>query len=317
MEYFLLKSNGEQTGTFSIEQVRAMLNTGFIDAETRYWHEGATEWRPVGQIDESLNFKPPESSTPKTHSTPPKFPPYSRAVPPPGSKLEKARSPTIDPTKAVELPGVFPTSGPTRNEPAIHVEFPDSAERAQPEIVYVEKPRGNRTLRVAFYVFHVTLMALAIDYAVPPALLYVSDLFQAKAPVERKVTLLDGANYVLLDRTKIKPFTDDLQNAPVVAALQKQIAQTNNAATLLRLNVGLTKELARHTDEVEQRYIETGSGEFIDPGTYRLIDYLDDKGNSVTSPNVQPVWTVLSYDDHPVYVFKVPGPTQAAGQPQK
>src|ERR1700733_312339 len=90
MEYFLIKPNGEQTGTYSIEQVKTMLAAGYIGKDTRYWHEGITEWLPVSRIDESLKFVPPEPEA-STTIPPQKVAAVLKAIPPPATKLEPSK----------------------------------------------------------------------------------------------------------------------------------------------------------------------------------------------------------------------------------
>ena len=70
MEYFILKPDGEQTGTFSIDQIRAMLNSGHIGPDTRYWHEGISDWQPIDRIEESVNFPEPARTSRTRRRTP-------------------------------------------------------------------------------------------------------------------------------------------------------------------------------------------------------------------------------------------------------
>jgi hypothetical protein len=44
--YFLLKGD-EQSGPFTIGQLRSMWQSGSITAQTQYWFDGAPEWRPL------------------------------------------------------------------------------------------------------------------------------------------------------------------------------------------------------------------------------------------------------------------------------
>jgi hypothetical protein len=69
VEYFLLKANGEQTGTYSVDQVKAMLASGYIEQNTLYWKEGMTGWRSVTRIDEPIDPSEILTTTPETIRT--------------------------------------------------------------------------------------------------------------------------------------------------------------------------------------------------------------------------------------------------------
>ncbi len=75
--YFLLKGD-EQSGPFTIGQLRSMWQSGSITAQTQYWFEGAPEWRPLINI---LRLLEPESALTKPTTSPLQRPPSIRIVP--------------------------------------------------------------------------------------------------------------------------------------------------------------------------------------------------------------------------------------------
>ena len=55
MEYYL--QQGEtQTGPLTLLQLRSMWADGELTAETLYWHDGATEWRPISDMSAKLDL---------------------------------------------------------------------------------------------------------------------------------------------------------------------------------------------------------------------------------------------------------------------
>jgi hypothetical protein len=303
MEYFLLKPDGEQMGTFSIEQVRTMLNTGFIDRDTRYWHEGATEWIPVDRIDESLQFEPP-ARAPVATVPPQKIAAVLKAVPPPSPKQEIPHATPVQVIKGEYHPIVLrPTVSIPLEAPAESVPKTDPEPVARVPAPIVAPPPRRRFVDWAFYLFQVAILALALNYAVP-AFHYVSELFT------RKITLAASENYVLLSLATIPSFADDMQNSPIAQSLQLQIERTTDPDILLRLKIGLVKERARHIDEVEQRYLQDGSAEIIPPGSYKLLDYLDAKGHLVTAGSGQIAWAVISDQNRTLYAYLASPPKE-------
>jgi len=303
MEYFLLKPhNGEQTGTYSIEQVRAMLSEGVIGPDTCYWHEGITEWRPVDQIEESLHFQPPVTTSPQGAPThPPKFAPTSRAVLRHDPVLERANFPPVEAKKPGEFVPSIITLPPIRLEPASAPDSPHVTAPAPSQPAAAARPRNKPVLGWLIYILNVIVVALAIDYA-GPAVHYLSQLHP------NSVTLTSNDTYALVDQAAIKSFADDLRNSPTVDSLQRQVAQTTDPVTLVSLKIGLEKENARHIDEVEQSYLGMGKAEIIEPGTYRLINYLDEKGDPTTLNKGNPVWIAILYKDQTVYAYqRAPG----------
>ncbi len=120
MEYFILKPDGEQTGTYSLEQVRSMLNSGFIGTDARYWHEGIADWQPIDQIEESINF--PEPDPHQLHAPPPPRKwtgSLARAIPSPN---QKRKSGPIDVTPDAAAPPTPVVPEPIR--PVVEIPTP-------------------------------------------------------------------------------------------------------------------------------------------------------------------------------------------------
>ena len=298
MEYFLLKpQSGELTGTFSIEQVRDMLSKGVLDPDTRYWHEGIPEWRPVDQIEESLHFQPSATTSPPSGpSHPPVFAPTSRAVvrPDPAQQQRSFKLPPETKKPAEFVPSIV-TLPPIRRD---EVPVPDPPP-AVVEPVAAIRARGNAFIGWLVYILNVTVVALAIDYA-GPAMHYLAQLHQTN------VTLTSSDTYAIVDQSAIKPFADDLRNSPAADSLQQKIDKTTDPFALSSLKIGLEKENARHIEEVKQRYLSMGKAEIIQPGAYRLIDYKDDKGVSVSPQAGNPFLIAILYKDQTVYAWKNP-----------
>jgi len=309
MDYFILKPDGEQTGTFSFEQIQVMLKTGFIGPDTRYWHEGITEWRPVDGIEESLNFKPPVQATPPADSFPPqKLPAALRAVPRPAPRVEKIYAPPVQPPETRAPATLTPASPITRNEIPAGTDIPRSAAPGPTQLSEPRRPRHKRIVSFVIYIIHVTLMALAIDYA-GPVLHYVSDFFQ------NKITVTGNDTYALVDQSLLKSFTDDIQNAPDAEAPPPPTGLAADPNSPVWSQIGQEKASALHADEVRQRYLRMGKAEFIDPGTYRVLDYLDEKGDSTNPSDANPGWIAIVYKDQTVYVLKSPAPASATSSP--
>ena len=54
MDYYL--QQGEtQTGPLTLLQLRSMWADGELTAETMYWHDGATDWRPISDMSARLD----------------------------------------------------------------------------------------------------------------------------------------------------------------------------------------------------------------------------------------------------------------------
>lgn len=54
-DYFILQGKEqEQTGPYTMDQMRSMWNAGLITSQTLYWREGLSGWKLVGQLITNL-----------------------------------------------------------------------------------------------------------------------------------------------------------------------------------------------------------------------------------------------------------------------
>jgi len=294
MDYFLIKPNGEQTGTYTIEQVRAMLAAGYIGKDTRYWHEGITEWQPIGRIEESLQFVPPA--------------PVLKAIPPPATRIEtskkgkaKQRKPEGPSVPATPIPPT--TRIPKRSGSPPITEQPLTGERATHDVSVAPHaaPKTSSKIPPLFERLLCLILGALLMLAVlrgPALLRYISDKFADK------VVLTDSNNFVLLDALTIKPFTQAMQSSPMVASLQNQITQTTDPIALDRLKIGVKNENSRHADEIQQQYLRANTALKIAPGTYHVHAYYDDQGAPTTPHKDQAVWVAIPYRNQTVYALR-------------
>ena len=59
-----LAQNGQNTGPFTLEQVRAMWRSGSLSPQTLYWQPNQADWQPLGQIASTLGAPPTLPGTP-------------------------------------------------------------------------------------------------------------------------------------------------------------------------------------------------------------------------------------------------------------
>lgn len=302
MEYFLIKPDGETTGTFSIEQVRAMLNAGFIGPDTRYWHEGISDWQPIDRIEESLNFEPPPKEEARAIPSQ-RIAQVLKSVPPPSTKLERVKGPHSQPlptpTRA-ENWSYNPPSVPASegaDHPDVEVYGPAEGLGAEPHAAPGPAARRTGLAKKISYVLLGAAIALAIDRG-PSLVAAISDALATK------VTLSGTDTFVLLDPATIKSFHQDIENSPTIDALQQQLAHTAEPMAQQRLRIGIDTERSRHTDEVRQQYLRSNSAQYIDAGTYRVLNSYDEDGNPTTMAKDQPAWVAVPYHGHTVYAFK-------------
>jgi hypothetical protein len=309
MEYFILKPDGEQTGTFSIDQIRSMLNSGYIGLDTRYWHEGIADWQPIDRIEESVNF--PEPSPDEPHPAPPPARrltgSLARAIPSPHQQKQRAASLTSSKTlPTISVPPVVPEPVKVAEIPAPsrHVEHPAStngtpapATAESPVAPIVARPPRRPLLTWAqARTLSTLLLALAIIATI------VASRHPAKSPLS-KVTLTSRNDYVLVDQAAIKPFEDDMRNSSVAQSLQGQIRAMSDPLILQKLNIGLQQETGRHAGEVTQQYLHSGKAEVIEPGTYSTVAFLDDNG-VLTAPRTGAPWVAILYKGNIVYAYQ-------------
>lgn len=313
MEYFLIKPNGETTGTYSIEQVRSMLAAGFIDQDVRYWHEGITGWQPIDRIEESLKFEPPAAAPTPAKAVPAqKIAAALKAVPPAATKLEKKTTPGEKPRReapAIPLPGATATRTPSSE---VGDDVPPGEDYPVPEkdetVAYLPapKPKSNALRWIERFAFVFLGMLLTVVALRGPAVLrYISD------KLTDKLVVTESTNFVLVDAATIKSFNQDMQETPMVENLKNQITQTDDPVAVQRLKAGIANEITRHAEEIRQQYLRANSAETIDPGSYVVVAYYDEQGNPTTSPRMdQPCWVGITYREHTVYAFKTPETVQ-------
>lgn len=311
MEYFLIKPNGEQTGTYSIEQVKTMLAAGYIGKDTRYWHEGITEWLPVSRIDESLKFVP-AAPEPANTIPPQKVAAVLKAIPPPATRLEPSKKGKGKQRKPAgpSLPATPTSPAPTRSEsPPLREEIPAGEVTTTPAVPVATQPAPappSKIPRLAERLLWVALGAVLM-FAVlrgPAIAAYISD------KLADKIVLTDANNFVLLDSATIKSFTQDMQSSPMVESLKNQIAQTTDPVALERLKIGMDNEISRHADEVQQQYLRANNALKVDPGTYRILAYYDDQGAVTKSRKDRALWVAIPYRDQTVYAPRPANLTQ-------
>ena len=293
MEYFLIKPDGETTGTFSIEQIRDMLSSGFIGHDTRYWHEGITGWQPIDRIEESLSFNAPAESAAKKVA-PQKIAAVLKAVPPPSTKLEK---------KTQEVPSPYepyiPQPTHIEHEP-IDEESPVEVAITTPVPVVGQAQTGIPRLADRIFCLAAgALIVLAVDHGAS-AVSYLSDALASK------VTLSGDSTFVLLDPATIKVYEKDLQSSPTIETLKNQISQAVDQPAIERLTIGIETERSRHGNEVRQQYLQSNNAEYVDAATYRILGYFDSNGEPTSPRAGQPVWVAISYKEHTVYALKLP-----------
>jgi hypothetical protein len=310
MEYFILKPDGE-TGTYSLDQVRSMLNSGIIGPEARYWHEGISDWQPVERIEESINFPEPDPHVPQTP------PPHkwsgslARAIP---SPYQQKRPPIAGPSapaapaapsvpEPVRAAAEIPTSS-LRLEIPPHTNgsaAPASAAREIARATEPQRPVRRRRFRLPrpsaaqVNAITTTFLALAVLAAV------IASRHPARSAFSR-VTLLSHDNCVLLSQADIKPLEDAMHNAPVVARLKGIIATSTDSAFVRAASAGLQDEIAKHETEVTQHYTQVGKAEVIPTGPYDAVAYFDDNGALIIAHAGAP-WVALRYGNGIVYAY--------------
>jgi hypothetical protein len=323
MEYFLLKPNGEQTGTYSMEQVKEMVRTGFIPADTRFWSEGMATWELVDQIDESLKYSQPPPAPPSTTAPVRRLPAYSRIVTPGGAKpppkTASTSLPLADEVLAENKPAYLPPPSsslsnghgrtipannltPALGEPAPTGPAPDFA-ASVPEKKVAPAWIGSAVRIARFFLYALPMFALAVGIVIA-----VLNLPQPDArPPYRRITLNGSNNYALTGQDAIRTFSHDLQSSPALDSLIQQISSASDPSVQDRLNMGVEKERIRHADDVRRQYIEGVKAELVEPGTYRIVGDFDDSG-ALVLPREGEHWVAILYRGGIVYVEGTPDP---------
>jgi hypothetical protein len=320
MEYFILKPDGEQTGTFSLEQIRSMLNSGFIGADTRYWHEGISGWQPIDRIEESTNFPEPDSHKPQAPPPPSKWTgSLARAIPSPHHKRPSGPIPEVSGSAAPPSPAVPEPHRPVVEipEPKLRIETPPTANGASthdepiiheaPAIsrgqAVAEAPRTptRRRFRLPLPSFAHVRLASSILLAAAIIAAIVASRHPAKSALSQ-VTLTSRNDCVLTDQTAIKPFEEEMRNSPVIARLKDLIAKSTDTAFVQSASIGLQQEIAKHETDVTHEYVQNGKAEIVETGSYRTVAYLDDNGALVVAHAGAP-WAAILYKGAIVYAY--------------
>ena len=296
MEYFILKPDGEQTGTYSLDQIRSMLNSGYIGLDTRYWHEGISDWQPLDRIEESVNFPEPSPNEPPScpaaplaalvRQPRPRHHPRrisSRSAPaPPPSAAPPSSHPSSRTSPRRSRPPTSPPPRSSSNTPTPTARLPPSSRfRSREPPPSAARPAAPLLTGAQLRTLSTFLLALAIIAAV------IASRHPARSPLS-KVTLTSRNDYVLVDQAAIKTFEADMKNSPVADSLQKQAALTTDPVVLQKINIGLQQETARHTQEILQQYLRGGKAQVVAPGTYNTVAYLNDDGVLVPAQPGQP-----------------------------
>lgn len=299
MEYFILKPDGEQTGTFSMEQIRAMLNSGIIGPDTRYWHEGITDWQPIDRIEESVNFPEPDPHQP--HTPPPHewSGSVARAIPSPRQQQRLSESAAVSPGPAApESPAAAIPTAPSAN--GAHAPAAVSFSREQ---AVAEAPRlaPRRSIRIplpsAAQVRNTALLLLAV--AIIAAI--VASRHPAKSAFSQ-VTLTPEHAFGLITQTEIRSYETEMHKSPVVAHLKDLIANSTDPAFIQSATVALQQEIARHETNVTHDYVQNGRAEILDPGSYHTVAFFDATGGVVVASAKAP-WAAIDYKGAVVYVY--------------
>ncbi len=338
MEYFILKPDGEQTGTFSIEEIRSMLNSGFIGEGTRYWHDGIADWQPIDRIEESVNFPEPDPRVPHTppphkwtgslaraipsphqkrQSGPVAMPtkpsaPEAPAVPEPQRPAATIPTPTlrIETQPLTDLPrvdGLPTTNGPTRREIAAAAELLPPAPSRRFRMPRIPRPSAAQISAVASF-----LLAAAIIAAI------VLSRHPAKSALSH-VTITSDNDCVMTDQAAVGSVDAAMRSMRALARLKRVINKSTDPSFIQSANAGLQQENLRHQGDVTEQFLKAGRAEVIEPGTYSTVAYLDNSGAPVV-PHVGAPWVALTYKGTVVYAylgtdFKLaPPPTTPASQ---
>ena len=324
MEYFILKPDGEQTGTFSLDQIRAMLNSGFIDADTRYWHEGIADWQPIDRIEESINYPEPDPHQPHAPPTPQKWTgSLARAIPSPNQLRQKSGPVAIStapvfaevpappampavpaplrpvaeiPTSTLRVesaPASNGTTAPTISRERAVAEAPRTGPREPFRLPRIPMPSATQICALGLI-----LLAAAIIAAI------VASRHPAKSAFsEVNVTLHN--NCVLTDQKAIRSFGQDMRDqrhSISIARLKDLVAKSTDPAFIQTAGVSLQEAILKYETGVSRDYVQDGKAEIIEPGTYRTVAFFDDSGNLVVA-HAGAAWAAILYKGTVVYAY--------------
>jgi hypothetical protein len=312
MEYFILKPDGEQTGTFSLDQIRSMLNSGYIGPDTQYWHEGMSDWQSVDHIEDSVNFPEPD---PRVQHAPPPHKwtgSLARAI---RSPQQQKRSPVVEPDtpKAPAAPAVPEPHRPAaeippsalRLETAPHTNGVHAPETVTRESARAAAPEPQRAPRRRFRLPRPSAAQLYAAGSILLAVAILAAVIASRHPAHSalsRVTILSRNACVLTDQTAIKTLEDDMHNSPVITRLKGIIATSTDGAFVQTASNGLKDEIVKHEVEVTQKYMQAGKVEIIEPGAYNAVAYFDDTGALVIAHEGAP-WVAIRSNGAIVYAY--------------
>jgi len=321
MEYFILKPDGEQTGTYSIEQVRAMLNSGFIDANCRYWHEGIVDWQPIDRLEESVNYPEPDPHQP--HAPPPAPQKWTgslaRAIPSPNQLRQKSGPVAIvtsstpstpEPPAAPAVPSAhIPTSSLLPDTPSVTngaaAPEPDAPAISRGRAVAEaprEEPRKPFRIPLPSAVQVCALGLILLTAAIIAAI--VASRHPAKSGFS-EVTVTLHNNCVLTDQAAMRAFGQDMhdqRHSMAIARLKDLIAASTDPAFIQSASTSLQTEILKFETGVARDYVQDGKAQIIEPGTYHTVAYFDDRGNVIPAHAGAP-WVAIQYKDKIVYAY--------------
>ena len=327
MDYFILKPDGEQSGTYSIDQVRAMLNSGYIGLDTRYWHEGIADWQPIERIEESTNYPEPDPHQPHAPPAPQRWTgSLARAIPSPTQLRQKSGPVAITTTPATAevppapaVPAVLrpaaeipastlrvesappDSNGTTTHEPAAPT---ISRERAVAEAPRAEPREPFRFPRISLpsatqlCALGLILLVAAIIAAI------VASRHPAKSAFS-EVTITLHNNCVLTDQTAIRSFGQDMRDqrhSIAIARLKDLVAKSTDPAFIQTAGVSLQQAILKYETGVTRDYVQDGKAEIIEPGTYHTVAFFDDKGILVVA-HAGAAWAAILYNGKVVYAY--------------
>ena len=329
MEYFILKPDGEQTGTFSLEQIRAMLNSGFIDTGSRYWHEGIVDWQPIERIEESINY--PEPDPHQLHAPPPPQKwtgSLARAIPSPNQLRQKSGPVAINTAPVFAevpappaMPAVPAPLRPTAESPAstLRVESTPasngttghepsaptiSRERAVAEAPRTEPREPFRLPRIPMpSATQICALGLILLVAAIIAAIVASRHPAKSAFSEVTVTLHNDC--VLTDQKAIRSFGQDMRDqrhSIAIARLKDLVTKSTDPAFIQTAGVSLQQAILKYETGVTRDYVQDGKAEIIEPGTYHTVAFFDDSGNLVVA-HAGAAWAAILYKGAVVYAY--------------
>jgi hypothetical protein len=326
MEYFILKPDGEQTGTFSLDQIRAMLNSGFIDAGSRYWHEGIVDWQPIERIEESINYPEPDPHQLHAPPAPQKWTgSLARAIPSPTQLRQKSGPVALTTPVSAEVPAAPATPAVpallrpaaeipastlrVESTPATNGTYEPAAPTISRERAVAEAPREEP--RVPFRFPRIPMPSATQVCALGVILLVaaiIAAIVASRHPAKSafsEVTITLHNNCVLTDQKAIRSFGQDMRDqrhSISIARLKDLVASSTDPAFIQTAGVSLQQAILKYETGVTRDYVQDGKAEIIEPGTYHTVAFFDDSGNLVVA-HAGAAWAAVLYKGAVVYAY--------------